>query len=911
MRSGNLNEDRTPAELRDALRESEARRELALEAANMGTFIWHVEEDRGELDARFRALFGQPPDGELNLAEAMTLIHPDDGAGYAAAVVEATRPDGLRELRHDMRVKQPGGGWRWIAVTGKVSFDATGRPLQMAGTVIDATVRKTAEAALRESEAKYRTMFEEMREGFLVLERVAGDPVDYRFLAANPAYERHTGLSNPVGRTMREIAPTAEESFECYRIVEETGLPQTMITQVPEVDRWFEVKASPVERPGQIAVLFIDITERKRTEAALHQSEAQLRAFLNTSPALIWYNDPEGRNLFANRCFLEFVGSDVPIGGSEKWQLFVHPDQQDAYASGYFDAVRNRCKWSHRGRVRRYDGEWRWLNNSAEPLFGAAGEYLGHVGVSVDVTTEVKAEEALRISEERQAFLLKLSDALRSLVDPMEIQGAASRLLGQQLGLDRCGYAEIDFAGEVTTVHQDYHVPDVAAFVGSYRLDDFGADFIDTLRRGETLVIEDVTKDQAHANPLVAASHADSETVAMIAAPLVKGTRFVAVLFAHSRTARHWTSAEVALIEEVAERTWAAVEWARAEAALRESEERFRQFSDASPNVLWIRDADTLEMQFASPAFEKIYGIPGPDSGDGRLRNWVRLIEPEHRKSVLGNFRRVRAGERVEHEFQIRRATDGALRWIHNTDFPLRDASGAVRWLAGIGADITDLKQANDRQGVLVDELQHRTRNLIAVVQSLSNQTLRGAASLEDFGNRFRLRLSALARVQELLSFREPGEKVTFKELLCAELDALGVSNGLASKLTLDGPADVPLRSTTVQTFALALHELATNASKYGAFAFPNGHLAVSWRVEPASGDDPPRLNVEWRESGVVMPEINAPARGGGYGRQLIERALPYQLNAKTTFEMGPDGVHCTIAVPLGGGGDKRRSVKP
>ena len=126
-----------------------------------------------------------------------------------------------------------------------------------------------------------------------------------------------------------------------------------------------------------------------------------------------------------------------------------------------------------------------------------------------------------------------------------------------------------------------------------------------------------------------------------------------------------------------------------------------------------------------------------------------------------------------------------------------------------------------------------------------------------------------------------------------------GATDAMAHKFTLEGPADVPLRSGTVQTLALALHELATNAVKYGALAAPDGHLFVSWRVQAPVEGNPPCLHVEWRETGVIMPDVGVSAPGSGYGRQLIERALPYQHNAKTTFELGADGVCCTIIVPI------------
>lgn len=191
-------------------------------------------------------------------------------------------------------------------------------------------------------------------------------------------------------------------------------------------------------------------------------------------------------------------------------------------------------------------------------------------------------------------------------------------------------------------------------------------------------------------------------------------------------------------------------------------------------------------------------------------------------------------------------------------------------------------------------ELQHRTRNLITVVNAVSRQTLKNVITLGDFHHAFSDRLAALSRVQGLLSHLSAGQRVTFEELLRSELAALGAPD---DKVTLDGPAGVPLKSATVQTFSLALHELATNALKYGALASPDGHLTVRWNVAEADGG-PPRLHVDWRESGVVMTHVGERPRGGGYGRELIERALPYQLGARTSYALTPDGVHCTMDVP-------------
>jgi PAS domain S-box-containing protein len=449
------------------------------------------------------------------------------------------------------------------------------------------------------------------------------------------------------------------------------------------------------------------------------------------------------------------------------------------------------------------------------------------------------------------------------------------------------------------------------------------------------------------------------------------------------------------------------------EAALRESEERLRQFGDASQDVLWMRDARTLQWQYLTPAFEAIYGVSRTEALDGdNFGNWLDLIVAEDRPRVLGAIDRVRNGEHVTFDYRIRRPRDGSIRWLRNTDFPLTGSDGEVSLIGGVGHDLTELREAElrlqvlmegipqlvwravgdgrltwsspqwseytglsedasrgegwlaafhpedraaarsewadaaetgifevearicrassreyrwfqtraspvrneagsiiewlgtstdihqirdlqSRQQVLVAELQHRTRNLMAVVLSTSEKTARASSDLAEFRERFSDRLEALARVQALLSRLGEQQRLTFDELIDAELAAL---EGAADQVSLDGPKGVRLRSSTVQTLAMALHELATNAVKYGALSQAGARLTISWTVERTTADGPLWLHIDWRESGVVMPTGHPTA---GHGRELIERALPYQLDARTRFVLGPDGVACSIAFPL------------
>lgn len=333
----------------------------------------------------------------------------------------------------------------------------------------------------------------------------------------------------------------------------------------------------------------------------------------------------------------------------------------------------------------------------------------------------------------------------------------------------------------------------------------------------------------------------------------------------------------------------------RVETALLASEQRLRQFGEASQDVLWIRDAQTLQWQYLTPAFEAIYGLTREEALAGNnYSSWLELIVPEDRLRAGEAIERVRNGEHVTFDYRIRRPVDGTIRWIRSTDFPIADAAGKVALVGGVGHDLTDLRELQERQRVLVAELQHRTRNLLGVVRSMSENTVRSSIDLVDFRDRFGDRLEALSRVQGLLSRLNEHDRVTFDELIRVELSAM---HGSCERVTLSGPEGVRLRSSMVQTLAMALHELATNAVKYGALGQPKARLAVDWRVETSSENCEPWLRIDWRESGVEMPDTAL--RGAGQGRELIERALPYQLGAQTAYSLNADGVHCEISIPV------------
>ena len=543
--------------------------------------------------------------------------------------------------------------------------------------------------------------------------------------------------------------------------------------------------------------------------------------------------------------------------------------------------------------------------------------------------------------------------------------------------------------------------------------------FIDHMATGRSLNVPDFA-NASLPTPRVVEMYAAMGMQSLLAAPLVKQGRPTAVLVMVDTEKRVGSERAVALIGEVADRTWAALERARAEGALRESEERLRQFGEASLDVLWIRDAETLQWTYLTPAFETIHGLSREEALTGdNYRGWQDLIVAEDRAYAVDKISRVGAGERVTFEYCIRRPVDGEVRWLRNTDFPMRDGAGRVVRIGGVGHDITtlkrvqaamadsetrlrtlmegipqlvwrsgkdglwtwaspqwmsltgqaqaeshgfgwidavhpddraaamqawdraqphgrldveyrvrrlsdsawlwhrtrsvpvrdapgpggaegpitewlgtttdidDLRRLQDEQQVLVAELQHRTRNLLAVVRNVARRSIGPSPERDEYD----ARLAALGRVQGFLS-RSPGYSVPLGDVVEAELQAAG--DGASAKVEVAGPA-VDLPGESVQAVALALHELATNAVKYGAMAQPSAQLSVTWRIEAGEGGAP-CLVIDWRESRVAMP-AGPPARRG-YGTELITRALPYQLRAETALEFMPDGVRCRIILP-------------
>lgn len=322
------------------------------------------------------------------------------------------------------------------------------------------------------------------------------------------------------------------------------------------------------------------------------------------------------------------------------------------------------------------------------------------------------------------------------------------------------------------------------------------------------------------------------------------------------------------------------------EIALMESEERFRLLATTVPHLVFRSTTDG-KRTWASPQWAAYTGMTDEQSeGYG----WLDAIHPEDRNTALERWGEAGSdGESYYGEHRIRRKRDGMYRWHQTRAVPIRTSvEGPQEWV-GSAADIHDMRMLQERQGILVGELQHRTRNLLAVVRSIASQTIATVTSLSEFQRAFDSRLGALSRVQGLLS-RAEDEAVSVEHLLRMELGAVTED---WSRVSLAGPR-VLVDDGNLQTLTLVIHELSTNAARHGGLADPNGRLEVEWNKRDGDGG---LLVIEWREKFLKRAPDAATRRG--FGRQLIEEAIPYQLGASTRFVLEPASLHCVLSLPL------------
>jgi two-component sensor histidine kinase len=311
---------------------------------------------------------------------------------------------------------------------------------------------------------------------------------------------------------------------------------------------------------------------------------------------------------------------------------------------------------------------------------------------------------------------------------------------------------------------------------------------------------------------------------------------------------------------------------------------RFARYETAlrgSQVTVYTQDSDLRYTSVSNPVFGRaVEDILG--------RTDAEILKLDGGAAMIAVKREVLAsGEAKRAEMPLEDAS--GIRWHDFHIEPLRNEVGDVVGLTCASVDVTERKEGEAHLRLLLRELTHRSKNLLAVIQAMARQTARHTGSVESFLTQFGARLQALAASHDLL-VRESWYGASLGELIRSQLG--GYLDGSTAQVSIEGPA-IALKPEAAQNLGLALHELAVNAAKFGALSVPSGRVSITWSRRGSMGDN--SVELDWREQ--LGPKVKI-RRRKGFGSMVIERNLARALDADVKLQFDPNGLHCHIVIP-------------
>jgi PAS domain S-box-containing protein len=629
-----------------------------------------------------------------------------------------------------------------------------------------------------------------------------------------------------------------------YRVQPPTGHPHAGET------RWIGVESSiQRDRKGKaVGLLGVtrDITERKRADQKLGDLEVQ-RALAGRFGLVGTYaydtdEDSDVEEAQISSSYAAIHG--LPEGTTEitrsAWLARVHPEDAKQLQVLRSEAFRKRRQeYSVDYRIVR-GGEVRWIESRTFITYSGEGRPQRVIGVNIDVTERKRTEALLRESKDRLADAMAAGHVLAFEWDAVTGLSQRSENAAQVLGSELRGKEFISHVHAEDRKVLQTHIRNLSPGKPSYTLN-----FRYASSDGREAWLEETAKGEFGA-----------------AGKLLRIKGLTRDITNHKR-------AELALVER------------NAQFVLAHKAARVGTF--AYDNV-------TRVMQF-SEASAEIWGLSQPQStikisGD----QWrARVHHDDVRRLREAHVRAFKERQReLVDEFRVARPS-GEVRWIEARTLISYNAAGRALRMIGVYIDVTERKEANDHKDLLIAELDHRVKNVLACVVAVAQHTRESATSVREFLDLFDGRIASLANTHTLLS-RNRWQGVNLAELVGVEL-APCMTNGNA--LT-EGP-DIMLAAEAAQPIAIVLHELATNATKYGAFSTIHGRVSVRWQLNPDSNPLRQLVVLEWRET--RGPPVTAPTVRG-YGTSVIRDLIPYELGGSVDYTLSPEGVYCRLEIP-------------
>jgi PAS domain S-box-containing protein len=706
-----------------ALRTSKANRDLALQAASMGTWDWDLLNDTYSWDATQYAIFGVTPDQfAISLESIWAATHPDDRERLQQLASQALATG--EPYRSEFRIIRPDGEVRWCIGGAAVTHDAQGQPVRMAGITYDVTERKQAEerlGALQDVTASFaaaQTLADVraviLREVTRALGADAGTvhALSGGVLALDASTPGDLAIGEDTARAAVVPLPAHHPAAEAARAGE-----GVFITRAEELTRRYPDLALPTGRQDQagahlplkrgsdvFGVLSLHFTdhhawdtaerafalaladrasvayERARLFDAIQASEARFRTLVQTTAQIIWTARPNGEFAGRQPSWEQFTGQRPEEYAASGGFSTIHPDDRPTVLAHWRRAIDSPATFEAEYRLRRYDGAYRHVRVRATPIRSPDGAVVEWVGVAEDRTEQ-------RQRELNALFLDEVSQELTRLVDDDAIMRVTSAKIASYLGVWRCQFAEYDIANGTATVSYDWsrgvqtHLRLAAYQIAAY----LHSEVVAQLVEGRQFVVDDITINPATVQ--AADQFARLEVGALVITPYRSDGRWEASLSVHDRAPRAWGAEELELLRELAERIWSRIERARAEAALQEREAQLAAFMENSPGSLFIKDGEG-RYQVVNHAFLISAGKTA-DEVIGKTD--AELFSPELARVFTEEDREVRASGEPRH-FEDTFVYAGRTYTFLSQKFPLPNGG-----IGSVGTDITERKRAEEQ----------------------------------------------------------------------------------------------------------------------------------------------------------------------------------------------------------------------
>ncbi|MFI4881372.1 MAG: PAS domain S-box protein, partial [Phycisphaerales bacterium JB064] len=773
---------------------------------------------------------------EILAGSIRDLTHPDD--------VDAclTKMDGLfrtgESFTIDKRYLRPDGSS--VFANSTASLLQGSDPLSMVVVTVDLTARRSAETAMRASEARLHALVSATSD---VVFRISPDWRQLRRIEGDAYLDDATDGEHWLERYIPdEEHPAILAAIEQAKADGDIFELEHRVLRVDGSIGWMHSKAVPVkDEDGRVLEWFgaaTDITPRKEAEEALKRSEAKMRLMTDSLPVLISYVDADMRYGFINHTYERWFGRPT--------EEIMGKPVRDVVGPKAFEMILPRLTLALSGQQVSFEGAVdypavgrRDVSAVYVPDIDPSGAVRGMFAMISDVTDRRQAEAALRESEERYRTLFASIDE---------------------------GFCVIEM------VHDDHERPIDYRFITVNPAFEAQTGIKNATGRSMRDIAPEHEEHWFEMYDEIARS-GQSRRFQMAADAL--GRYFDVYAFPIGEPREHRVGV---LFRDIAEQR-------RAEEALRISEQRYRLLVESAREyAMLMLDPEGVVVSWSVGA-ERLFGYTAKEM-IGQPAD-VLYTEDDRAAGAARRKRERAISEGLAATDQWYRRKDGSLFWANGVLRPLED--GHPRGFVKILRDQTKQKAHEEQLRTVMAELNHRVKNTLAVVQSIASQTLRRAPDLETFRADFERRLSSIAKAHNLLT-KTSWSGAELSRIIESEMSAIA---GAAAKINSSGP-DVTLPPHMALAIHMVLHELATNAHKYGCLSTPDGSLAICWELEGQA--DQQELTLTWIEK---CPTPVTSPKSEGFGSRLIEQLIVYELKGRLERTFESDGVHFSLRVPM------------